>query len=82
MILSVLRANNGACPRWNVPVCVRGTCREDTDGNWQFLRAECPIIQNEKLPVSEQEPRYKLMRCHWWADCPLMKFQPSITSDR
>ena len=79
MLISPLVTNNGVCPHWNVPVCVRGWYRKENN-EWKFLRPECPIIKNSKLPLSEQEPRYKLMRCHWEFECPLMQFQPHTTS--
>lgn len=47
---------------------------------WEFLRAECPIIENSKLPLWKQEQRYKAMFCEDEFSCPLYtSFQHSIT---
>lgn len=83
MIVSVLKANSGKCPYWDVPVCVRGVYGQRADESWAFLRAECPIEENSKRPVYDQEEKYKYMRCPDNFDCPLYtQFQPSITLDR
>ena len=82
MIVSPLRANSGECPLWAVSVTVRGVYGLREDGSWTFLRAECPIIKNARLPIYEQEQQYKLMFCKDEFSCPLYtQFQPSITSD-
>lgn len=77
---SILKSNNGECPLWAVDVSVCGWYRETEGGIWQFLRAECPIIENAKLPLHKQDPRYKLMFCKDKFSCPLYsQFQPKIT---
>ena len=77
---SILRSNNGKCPLWNVDVAVRGWYRETEDGAWVFLRAECPIIENSKLPRHEQQQKYELMYCNSCSTCHLyQEFQPRIT---
>ena len=77
---SILRSNNGKCPLWGVDVSVCGWYRETEDGTWVFLRAECPIIENSKLPRHAHEQKYELMFCNDRSTCPLYKeFQPRIT---
>lgn len=81
MIVAVLRTNSGKCPYWDVDVCVQGMYGEREDGSWSFLRAECPIIKNSKLPIYEQDDEYKYMKCADQYSCPLYtQFQRSITS--
>lgn len=83
MIISTKKNNCGKCPFWGVNVCVRGYYSEREDGSWTFLRAECPIVENSKLPVYDQSEEFKYMRCNDPYSCPLYtQFQPSITSDR
>lgn len=82
MFVSVLSANNGSCPVWRVPVSVRGWYRLDNDGHYRFLRAECLIIENSKLPLHKQTEKYLAMFCREWRTCPLYKeFQPETTAD-
>lgn len=82
MFTTVLRTNSGKCPYWDVDVCVCGVYGERSDGKWTFLRANCPIIENSKLPVYEQESVYKYMKCGDRRTCPLYtQFQPLITLD-
>ena len=79
---TILRSNNGKCPLWDVDVSVCGWYREAVSGVWEFLRAECPIIENSKLPRYEQKQEYELMSCNNHCSCPLYKeFQPVITKD-
>ena len=83
MIVSTLKANSGKCPYWDVDVSVCGVYGEREPGRWSFLRAECPIVENSKLPIYEQDIRYKYMRCNDPHSCPLYtQFQLSITSDK
>lgn len=83
MFVSPLRSNYGTCPLWGLQITVTGIYGERADGTWGFLRAECPIIKNSKLPLWKQEPCYKLMFCKDEFSCPLYtQFQPSITSDK
>ena len=80
--VSILKANHGKCPLWGVEVSVKGWYREVVDGVWEFLRAECPIIENAKLPRHEQKQSYELMFCKGHFPCPLyQEFQPKITKD-
>lgn len=74
--------HSGECPCWKIPIGVRGWYREtQVGGEWTFICAECPIIENAKRPLHEQEPEYKLMRCPDEDACPLYtQFQPTITS--
>ena len=82
VMTSILKANSGKCPLWNVDVSVYGWYRESPGGTWEFLRAECPIIENSKLPRHEQKQEYELMFCKDRFSCPLYKeFQPKITKD-
>lgn len=82
-IISAMKANSGSCPCWGASVCVQGLYREIEDGSWSFSRAECPIIENSRLPVYDQAEEYKYMRCSDYRKCPLYtQFQPSITSDK
>ena len=79
---TILRSNNGKCPLWGVDVSVCGWYREAPSGAWKFLRAECPIIQNSRLPRHEQQQVYELMSCDNYGSRPLYKeFQPVITKD-
>ena len=83
IMTSTLKANSGKCPFWDIDVSVIGWYREKEGNTWSFLRAECPIIQNSKLPIWEQEQRYKLMSCKDPSQCPLYtEFQPSMTLER
>ena len=84
MILTALKTNSGNCPYWGVSVSVSGFyCEPDEHGRQVFVRAECPIIENSKLPIYEQSEQYKYMKCDDQFSCPLYtQFQPSITSDR
>lgn len=82
MLISSLKSNTGECPYWGVSVSVLGLYKQLESGAWTFTHAECPIIQNSKLPPYEQEDRYKYMFCKNPSACPLYtEFQPSITSD-
>lgn len=79
---SILKSNNGRCPLWDVDVSVCGWYKEAGRGVWEFLRAECPIIENAKLPRHEQKQEYELMFCNDRSSCPLYtEFQPKITRD-
>lgn len=76
-----LTANNGECPLWGVRVAVSGYYRE-CEGKWLFMKAVCPIVENSKLPIWEQDEEYKYMFCKDRFSCPLYtQFQDSITSD-
>lgn len=79
---SILKSNNGKCPLWGVDVSVRGWYRKAEDSTWEFIRAECPIVENSTLPRHEQKQEYELMFCKDRLSCPLYKeFQPKITRD-
>lgn len=83
MILAAKAANSGKCPCWGVEIAVIGLYTKGENGDWRFIRQECPIIQNSQLPVYDQDTRYKYMKCAKPSDCPLYtQFQPSITSDK
>lgn len=84
MILSALKTNSGKCPYWGVSVGVSGFYSDPNDsGCRRFVRAECPIIENAKLPIYDQSEEYKYMRCKDPHSCQLYtRFQPSITSDK
>lgn len=78
----IKQANSGKCPHCGVEVTVLGWYRERPNGTWVFSRAECPIIENSRLPVWEQCERYKYLRCLGQIDCSLYSaFQPTITPD-
>lgn len=75
--------NHGKCPYWDVEVSVCGLYREKEPGKWEFLRAECPIIENSKLLIHKQRQEYKAMYCKDQFSCPLFtQFQPSTTKDK
>lgn len=79
---TILKSNSGKCSLWDTDVSVCGWYKETSDDVWEFLRAECPIIENAKLPLYEQNPKYKLMFCKDKYSCPLYsQFQPKITKD-
>lgn len=81
MYISCKNSNVGKCPLWGVSVCVHGMYGKKDDGTWQFLYAQCPIVENSKLPIYEQPAKYKYMSCHDMNKCPLYtQFQPLITS--
>ena len=63
MLVTTSKANCGKCPIWGVDVSVSCWYGEKGNGVWSFLRAECPIIENSKLPLHKQDRRYKLMFC-------------------
>lgn len=78
MLTSILKVNSGECPLWNVDVSVCGWYKEMEVGEWEFLRAECPIIENSKLALWKQEQCYKGMFCDNKFSCLLYtQFQPS-----
>lgn len=80
MVIYTTLANSGTCPYWKIPVTVIGKYREMPDGTWSFMTAQCPIIENFKLPRYEQDPDMRMMACRGRADCPLYNgFQPSVT---
>ena len=82
MIVSTLKVNSGKCPVWGVDVAVHGIYRRGGGDDWYFLRAECPIIENSKLPRWKQNPDYAWMSCKNQQDCPLYRsFQPKTTYD-
>ena len=82
MYVTIMQTNSGECPCWNVRVSVHGYYGERSDCTWTFLRAKCPIVENSKLPIYEQSPKYKYMVCDDPRNCPLYtEFQPLITSD-
>ncbi len=77
---STLDAHSGKCPHCGVDVTVIGWYREREPGVWTFLRAECPIIENSKLPYSKQSEQYKYLRCKGIEGCPLyIGFRSKIT---
>lgn len=79
---SILKCNSGKCPIWGVDVSVYGWYKAAEAGRWVFLRAECPIIENAKLPRWEQNPDYAWMSCKHQQDCPLYRsFQPKTMYD-
>jgi len=83
VLLTALKPNCGKCPVWDVSVGVSGLYKQLENDTWSFARAECPIIQNSKLPVYDQDPRYKYMKCPDPHACPLYtQFQPLITSKK
>lgn len=83
MLLAALKSNSGKCPVWDVMVGVSGLYKSSETGTWSFVRAECPIIENSKLPVYDQAPKYKYMKCPDPHACPLYsQFQPSVTSEK
>lgn len=83
MLVAALKSNCGTCPAWGVPVSVSGVYKQFENGTWSFTRAECPIIQNSKLPVYDQAPEYKYMKCPDPHACPLYtQFQSEITSKK
>lgn len=83
MLIAALKSNNGICPCWGVTVSISGLYKQLENGTWSFTRAECPIIQNSKLPVYDQESKYKYMKCPDPHACPLYtQFQPVITSTK
>lgn len=77
---TILKTNSGKCPLWDVDVSVCGWYQKAADSAWEFLVAECPIIENAKLPRYEQKQEYELMFCKDRFSCPLYtEFQPKIT---
>lgn len=82
MIVSILASHSGECQFWKIPVTVSGWYGQHQDGPWSFLRAECPIIENSKLPREEQQPEMRMMSCPGSQDCPLFSgFQSHATKD-
>jgi hypothetical protein len=79
MLKSVLKVNSGECPLWSVNVSVLGWYKEMKENEWEFLHAECPIIENSKLAEWKQKQIYKGMFCKDRFSCPLYtQFQYSI----
>ena len=82
MWTTVLKSNSGICPCWKVPVTVRGWYKSGTGDKWEFLKPECEIIENSKLPREKQEQRFEMMYCPDPSSCPLYtEFQPDTTKD-
>lgn len=73
-------SKNGICPKWKVPVSIAGkyVLSESPGEEYtaRYMCAICPIVQNSRLKVHEQDPRYKLMRCDDESTCPLMNGFP------
>ena len=83
VMVSCMQANHGECQYWGIPVSVMGMYMEREDHSWSFICAECPIIRNSKLPIYEQDERYKYMFCKDPRSCPLYtQFQSSITLEK
>lgn len=79
---TILKSNQGKCPIWGVDVSILGWYKEANPETWDFANAECPIIENSKLPRYEQKQEYELMSCPDPSSCPLYtEFQPRITKD-
>lgn len=79
MITSILKVNTGVCPYWDIEVAVSGIYKQICTDSWQFLHAECPIIENSKLPRYKQLQKYELMYCPDSPHCPLYtEFQPLV----
>lgn len=71
---------SGICPKWKVQVTISGKyALSDKPGEeyiGRYMLARCPIIENSRLPLHEQDPKYKLMRCSNESTCPLMNGFP------
>lgn len=79
---SILKCCSGKCPIWGVDVSVYGWYKAVEVGRWVFLRAECPIVENAKLPLWKQNPDYRAMVCSHHSECHLYRsFQPETTPD-
>lgn len=71
---------NGICPKWKVAVSISGKYRlSENPGEeyiGRYMLAQCPIVENSRLPLHKQDPKYKLMRCSDESTCPLMNGFP------
>lgn len=67
---------NGVCPKWKVPVSIDGKYAFSENPGEEYMArymcAACPIVENSRLKVHEQNSKYKLMRCNEESACPLM----------
>lgn len=70
-IIAALKTNKGICPKWGIHVGVVGMYKKIDDNNWKFVRAECPIVKNGKLPFEKQKHELRLLRCNEPFSCPL-----------
>lgn len=79
MYTTIIR-KNGVCPKWKVQVSIAGKYMfSETPGEEyvaRYMCALCPIIENSRLKLHEQYPKYKLMRCDDESACPLMRDFP------
>ena len=61
------------CPYWNISIMLEAKYHfvEDSESPHEarFVYAKCPIIENSRLPLSKQEPEYKLLRCPYDSPC-------------
>lgn len=59
------------CPKFEYEITLRGKYHlynPDTS-EAKFLYAECPIVENEKLPYSKQNKDFALHRCQGIGSC-------------
>lgn len=69
------------CPKWNVAVSIQGKYYISPNDEYEgrFVAAKCPIVENSRLPVSQQCAEYKLMRCSDSDTCKyLREFAPCV----
>lgn len=67
------------CPKWDINVTLTAKYFYYDDNQphlGTFQKAICPIVENGKLPLHEQEKELKLLRCHEYQECPLLSDFP------
>ena len=66
--------NYGKCPTWNIEVCISGKyIINEVTHKERFIKGECPILQQLKLPFSKREWKYRPYTfCNHEGDCPLL----------
>lgn len=79
-------SKSGICPKWKVQVSVAGKYAFSENLGEEhlarFMYATCPIVENSRLPLHKQDPKYKLMRCSDESSCPLMEGFPGCVDVR
>ena len=71
------------CPYWNETVTLTGYYKiQDSTPELIFHRSTCPIIENSKLPVNQQNKNYLLMRCPYQIGCHFLnEFKEVVIPD-
>lgn len=68
----------GQCPSWKKDVCISGKYILNESANkGKFLKAECPILEDLRLPYHKRKLVYReIPYCHNSDKCDLLKDFP------